>query len=177
MPSQSKPRSDEFSWKDRDRCHGRVIGYKEVRLEQPDCPDDAVALLEVGESPKPHPNGVDSIIMANPVYLTAEQAVDVALQLLDAASAGNQTDAWPPAGPVAADDHERRWRLHVHACSIEDSTFWVERRGGLYKATEVETGVTGALGMSAEIALRNYFAGRLWDAEAAEIWERAATDA
>ena len=25
---------DEFAWKDRDRAHGRVIGYDEVRLEQ-----------------------------------------------------------------------------------------------------------------------------------------------
>ena len=173
--SQSKSdrgkRDDEFAWKDLHRCHGRVIGYREVRLEQPDCPEDVVALLEVGESPKPHPNGIDSIIMANPVYLTADQAVEVALQLLDAATAGRQTGTWPPAGPVAAGDHERRWRLHVHACSIEDSTFWVERRGDLYKATEVETGVTGAVASSSREALNNYFEGRLWDAESARAFD------
>lgn len=164
MPNDLTSRSDmdEYAWKDRDRCHGRVIGHREVRLEQPDCPDDVVALLEVGEPPKPHPNGIDKVIHANPVYLTAEQAVDVALQLLDAAATGRQTGTWPPAGPVASDDHERRWKLHVHACSIDDSTFWVERHDGGWKATEVETGVTGAIADTVEAAMANYFAGRLW---------------
>jgi hypothetical protein len=162
--------NDGYQWKDRDRCHGRVIGHSEVRLEQPDCPDDVAALLEVGEPPKPLPprtfEGVtvtDSVISANPVYLTAEQAVEVALQLLDAAAAwrAEQSPGWPPVGPVADDDHDRRWKLHVHACSIVDSTFWVERHDGGYKATEVETGVTGAIADSTEAAMENYFAGRL----------------
>lgn len=162
---------DEMRWKDRDQCHGRVIGYREVRLEQPDCPEDVAALLEVGEPPKPLPprtfEGItvtDSVINANPVYLTADQAVDVALQLLDAASRwrAEQDVEGPPVGPVLDDDHDRRWRLHVHACSIEDCTFWVERHDGGFKATEVETGVTGAIGGSVEEAMANYFAGVLW---------------
>ena len=155
--------NDEFSWKDRDACHGRVIGHREVRLEQPDCPDDAVALIEVGEPPKPHPNGIDSVIDANPVYLTAEQAVEVALQLLDAAALGRAIadPEGPPKGPT--DDRDQRWRLHVHAASIEDMTFWVEGVEGVgFKATEVETGVTGAIAATEREALDNYFDGRLW---------------
>lgn len=178
MTSSQSSRMDEFSWKDRDSCHGRVIGHKEVRLEQPDCPDDAVALLEVGEPPKPLPprtfEGItvtDSVINANPVYLTAEQAVDVAFQLLDAAAAGRaaQSEGYGPVGPVADDDHDRRWKLHVHAASIADCTFWVERHDvDSFRATEVETGVTGAPASSVEDAMANYFAGRLWPGGDAE---------
>ena len=157
--------NDEYAWKDRDDCHGRVIGYDEVRLEQGDgCPADVAALIDVGDPPRPHPNGIDKVIDANPVYLTAEQAVDTALVLLDAAAKwrAEQSPDWPPVGPVADDDHDRRWKLHVHAASIADCTFWVERHGGGWKATEVETGVTGALGSSVEQALAHYFAGHVW---------------
>lgn len=154
--------SDEYDWKDGDDCQGRVIGYYEVRLEQPDSPRDAAALIDVGGPPRPHPNGLDSIVDANPVYLTAEQAVDAALTLLDAAAMWRNCDDESPTGPVSADDHERRWRLHVHACSIEDCTFWVERHGDGWKATEVETGVTGALAPSPDKAMAHYFAGRIW---------------
>lgn len=154
------PRDDEYGWTDRDDCRGRVIGYGEVRLEQPDCPTDAAALIDVGLPPK---NGT---VWANPVYLTAEQAVDVALVLLDAAArwraAEVPDDDGPPRGPVADDDHGRRWDLHRHASSIADCTFWVERHEDGWKATEVETGVTGALGCSVEEAMGNYFAGRIW---------------
>lgn len=156
---------DEYIWTDRDDCHGRVIGYHEVRLEQPDCPTDVAALIHVGEPPKSHPNGIDSVIDANPVYLTAEQAADVALALLDAAAmwrVNQDGDDDLPSGPVDDTDHDRRWRLHVHASSVKDCTFWVERHGDGWKATEVETGVTGALASSSEGAMANYFAGRLW---------------
>jgi hypothetical protein len=156
---------DEYSWKDADGCHGRVIGYDEVRLEQGDgCPADVAALVEAGSPARPHSNGIDRVIDANPAYLTAEQAVDAALVLLDAAAKwrAEQSPDGPPAGPVADDDHDRRWRLHVHAASIADCTFWVERHGEGWKATEVETGVTGALGSSVEQAIAHYFAGRLW---------------
>jgi hypothetical protein len=46
--------------------------------------------------------------------------------------------------------------------SIEDCTFWVERHGDGWKATEVETGVTGALAPSPDEAMTAFFAGRLW---------------
>ncbi len=108
-------RSDEFNWSDRDDCSGCVLGYHEVRLQQPDCPA---------------PDG-------------------------------------PPSGPVADDDHDGRRRLHVHASSVADCTFWVERfwderHGEQWKATEVETGVTGAPGADAEDAILRYFADDLW---------------
>lgn len=150
---------DEYGWKDRDDCRGRVIGYHEVRLEQGDgCPADAAAMIDVGMPPK---NGT---VWANPVYLTAEQAVDAALMLLDAAARWRveQDPEGPPGGPVADDDHDRRWKLHVHAASIADCTFWVERHGDGWKATEVETGVTSAIGGSVEEAMAHYFAGRIW---------------
>jgi hypothetical protein len=157
--------NDEYGWKDRDGCSGCVLGYHEVRLQQPDCPDDAAALIHVGNPPRQHPNGHDSVIDANPVYLTPEQAVDAALMLLDAAAtwrAHYGDPDGPPNGPVADDDHDRRWRLHVHAASIADCTFWVERHGEGWKASEVETGVTGAPAPSVEEAMAHYFAGRLW---------------
>lgn len=157
--------TNEYGWTDCDDCSGRVIGYHEVRFEQPDCPTDVAALIHVGEPPKPHPNGIDSVIDANPVYLTAEQAVDAALTLLDAAAmwrANQDTDDGPPSGPVDDADHDRRWQLHVHASSVADCTFWVEHTDQGWKATEVETGVTGALAHSSEEAMANYFAGRLW---------------
>ena len=150
---------DEYGWTDRDDCRGRVIGYHEVRLEQPGCPADAAALIDVGEPP------VHNIVMANPVYLTAEQAVDAALALLDAAAmwhCNQDGDDGPPSGPVAATDHERRVRLHVHASSVHDCTFWVERHEEGWKATEIETGVTGAPSTTVEAAMGNYFAGDLW---------------
>lgn len=156
---------DEYAWTDRDDYRGRVIGYHEVRLEQPDCTTDVAALIYVGEPPKPHPNGIHSEIDASPIYLTAVQAVDVALTLLDAAAmwrANQDTDDGPPSGPVDDADHDRRWQLHVHAASVADCTFWVEQCSNGWKATEVETGVTGALGKSIEDAMANYFAGRLW---------------
>ncbi len=161
---------DEFNWKDRDDCSGCVIGYHEVRLQQPDCPADAVALVHVGRQPRLHPNGLDSITDANPVYLTAEQAVDAALTLLDAAAmwrCNQDGPDGPPSGAVSDDDHDRRWRLHVHAASVHDCTFWVERfwdetHGEQWKATEVETGVTGAPGADAEDAILRYFADDLW---------------
>lgn len=157
--------ADEYGWTDDDDCRGRVIGYHEVRLEQPGCPADAAALIDVGSPPRPHPNGIDSVIDANPIYLTAEQAVDAALTLLDAAAmwrCNQESDDGPPTGPVSDDDHDRRWRLHVHACSVTDSTFWVERHCGGWKATEVETGVTGPLARSVEEAMAHYFAGHVW---------------
>lgn len=155
--------SDEYGWNDRDECHGRVIGYHEVRLEQPECGDRAAAMIEVGAPPV----RVDSstlVINANPVYLTAEQAVDAALALLDAATAwrDQQGRDQAPCGPVDEADENRRWRLHVHAASVNDCTFWIQRHGEGWKATEIETGVTGAPANSAEAAMANYFARDLW---------------
>lgn len=156
-PRRGKSRPDEVAWKDADRCHGRVIGYDELRLEQPQCPEDAVALIEAGE-----PADVMNVVRASAAYLTPEQAVDAALVLLDAAARGRaETDEWgPPKGPVNDDDHERRWRLHVHACSINDMTFWVEKTENGWKATEVETGVTAAEAPSERAAMENYWEHR-----------------
>jgi hypothetical protein len=103
-------------------------------------------------------------IVAEPIYLTADEAVDVALQLLDAAAdwrAHTQEDHGPPQGPVLHDDEERRWKLHVAACAIEDWTVWVQRDGREWKATEVETGVTYAPGITPQDALLNLVHSRL----------------
>lgn len=159
--------TDEYGWKDCDECHGRIIGYHEVRLEQPDCPQDAAALIDVGQ-PARRINHNTLVINANPVYLTAEQAVDAALTLLDAATAwrcNQERDDDSPSGPVDDSDHDRRWQLHVHASSIHDCTFWIQRHGDDWTATEVETGVTGALANSYKAAMSNYFDGLLWSGQ------------
>lgn len=160
--------ADELVWKDTHRHHGRVIGYDEVRLEQADVPDDVVAAIEAGDPPKPHPNGIDKVIDAAAVYLTAGQAVEAALLLLDAAQRSRWDEDGPPKGPT--DDREQRWRLHVHACSVEDMTFWVERDGELYRATEVETGVSGPWRAGAEAALDAYW--RMGDRDETSEFER-----
>jgi hypothetical protein len=119
-------------------------------------PDDVAALVEVGTRPR------FGIIDANPVYLTAEQCVDAALVLLDAAARARcgSEPSGPPQGPVADDDHERRWKLHVHAASVADMTFWIERVEGGYRAVEVESGVDAAVAPTAREALENYWQGR-----------------
>ena len=53
-----------------------------------------------------------------------------------------------------------RWQLHVLACSLSDYTFWVQRVDGGWRATEVETGCSGAVGATPEDALSNYWEGR-----------------
>ena len=50
-----------------------------------------------------------------------------------------------------------RWRLHVLACSINDFTFWVQEVEGGWQATEVETGVAGAVRSTPEEALAAYW--------------------
>lgn len=146
---------DELAWRDADNHHGRVIGYDEVRLEQsPNVPLDVVAAVEAGDPPK------DGTVWASAVYLTAEEAVDMALFLLDQAARG-RAEAAPddamPQGCVADDDHDRRWKLHVHACALSDHTFWVEKTENGWRATEVETGVSAAEGVTAREALHNYW--------------------
>lgn len=145
--------SDEFAWKDADECHGRVIGYDELRLEQPGCPEDAVAGLEAGDPPK------DGTIWAAMVYLTANEAVEAGLALLDAAWRGWAETRPDGEGPVNRMSDEQRWRAHVAACSVTDMTFWVRKDGdhpGYYEATEVETGVS-AWGVTEREAMDNYF--------------------
>lgn len=61
--------------------------------------------------------------------------------------------------PLLSDDI--RWDLHVLACSLHDSTFWVRKSRNFpdfYEATEVETGVS-AWGISPNDALSNHING------------------
>jgi hypothetical protein len=146
---------DELRWKDQHLDHGGVVGYAEMRLEQPDAPADAVALVEAGHLDHEHPGET----VADAAYLTAEQAVEAALILLESAERWRceQRPEDAPRGPT--DDRELRWRLHVCACSIEDMTFWVERVGSGWRATEVETGVSGQPAFTEREAMENYWRG------------------
>lgn len=55
---------------------------------------------------------------------------------------------------------KQRWALHVLACSFSDFTFWIERKDGRYRATEVESGVAGAPADNAREAMENYWERR-----------------
>jgi hypothetical protein len=126
---------------------GRVLSRDEIRLEAGQVPDDVAAGVELA-SPATSSEFPDPV-----AFVSADQAVDLALSLLDQAAAA-RTDCW---GAVDDDDHDRRWRLHVHASSLHDSTFWIERNQQRYRATEVETGVSGEWTGSTEAAMQSYF--------------------
>lgn len=53
--------------------------------------------------------------------------------------------------------HDVRWKLHVLACDLSDFTFWVQSVDGGWQATEVETGVSGAVRPTPESALFSYW--------------------
>lgn len=152
MPPVQSP---EVRWTDQLGDHGGVVGFSEMRLEQPAAPADAVALVEAG-----HANARG--FLCDAAYLTAEQAVKAALILLDSAAAwrAENDPGGPPKGPCADDDHQTRWQLHVHAASISDMTFWIERVEGGFRATEVETGVSGATAPTEQGALAMYWERR-----------------
>lgn len=147
--------TSEQRWTDQQGDHGGVVGFTEMRLEQPDAPTDAVALIEAG-----HADSRTEGFVCDVAYLTAGQAVKAALILLDSAAGwrAENDPGGPPKGPCADDDQETRWRLHMHASSISDMTFWVERVEGGFRATEVETGVSGANAPTEREALANYWA-------------------
>jgi hypothetical protein len=92
--------------------------------------------------------------------LTAEQAIEAGLRLLEAATdALAETD--PSGGPVNRMTDAQRRRAHQIACGLQDMTFWVRkdpRWPTVYYAAEIETGV-GAWGATEQEALANYFAG------------------
>lgn len=162
-------RASDYRWNDGTEAgdgHGRIIRYDELRLEQTP-PPEAVAGVEVGVRTKQHE------IEANMVYVTAEQAVEAGLALLEEAWRGWAANRADDEGPVNRMSHDQRWRAHVAACSLTDSTFWVredEQRPGYYVATEVETG-TSAWGHTAQEAMQNYYAARFHEPPVEQVEE------
>jgi hypothetical protein len=165
--TESRKRHGEIAWTDRDGVYSRVIGFDETHLEQPKAPEDAVAMVSLGQHRIEHVKSMGRerekkwIELTEGVYLTADQAIETALLLLESAARwrAEQNPEGPPTGPVA-DDDPRRWELHVNACSISDMTFWVRKGDDGYTATEVETGVTAAPAPTEREALENYWERR-----------------
>lgn len=161
---KSGGRRVEISLTDRDGVYTRVTNFHEAHLEQPDAPDDAVAMLSLGRHRVDRTNSMGRdrerkwIELWDGAYLTADQAVEAALLLLESAAQwrAEQVEFEGPVGPVA-DDDERRWDLHVAACSINDMTFWVRKTEEGYTATEVESGCTSAPAETARGAMDNYW--------------------
>jgi hypothetical protein len=158
----------EVSATDRDGVYVYALNHHETHLQQPEAPDDAAAMISIGRHRVEctHSMGRDRerkwIELLDGAYLNADQAVEIALLLLESAAAwrAEQDPEGGPPGPVA-DDDPRRWDLHVHACSLHDSTFWVRKRDdGQFDATEVETGCAGAPAPTIHEAMANYLAGR-----------------
>jgi hypothetical protein len=144
----------EISFKDEDDCSVRFIDPTEVRMEQDNVPDDVCGLIHVGKPPQ---NGT---IWANPAYVTIDQAVELGLALLEAA-AQQAANLDEDAGPTNRMTLDQRWRAHVIASGLQDSTFWVHkdpRWPNHFFCIECETGC-GAWGETPDEAMRNYLDG------------------
>jgi hypothetical protein len=91
--------------------------------------------------------------------ITSDQVADAALALLDVATVlrMNQAGSGLPVGPVASNDYDRRWQLHLHAASVEDMSFWIEPVEGGFQAVEVESGCSGNVASTAREAMKNYW--------------------
>lgn len=125
------------------------------RTELPGLSDRPIVSASLGDmqarSESSDPSGVED---------AASLMVETALELLDTA-AGLLAERHPnPMRTLkgTATSRDQRARLQIHASSIDDFTFWVERLDdGRYKATEVESGVSGEVCGSAEAAIESYW--------------------
>lgn len=151
-------RGNELRWLDHHGEHGGVIGFDEMRLEQPEAPDDACALVEAGHE-NPQRRG-EYIVQA--AFLDAEQAVYAALVLLDSAKQWRRQHSDSLKSSGTTDDQGIRHELHRHAASVEDMTFWIQNLlDGRFRATEIETDISGNPAISQREAMENYWTGNL----------------